>query len=222
MEEAEDCRVWLNGEEIALHASGWFVDPAIVTFSLPHLQTGENSLEIQIPFRQKSNLENIYLLGNFDVLWHEKSPVLSEPGKALQLIDITSQGMPFYIGNLLYHFEFMVEERGGYFVRIPDFRAPLLSVQADGGETRRIAYAPHRASLGTLEKGTHDLTVRLYGNRFNAFGTLHNCSPNYTWYGPDSFRTTGENWSEDYCLRPVGILGAVEIQKKQAVPDRSV
>ena len=54
--------------------------------------------------------------------------------------------------------------------------------------------------------------------RLHGFGTLHNANPNYTWYGPDSFRTTGENWTDGYCLRPVSILAPPEIQKKEEQP----
>ena len=126
--------------------------------------------------------------------------------------------MPFYTGNLMYSFSVDVPETAEYFVRVPAFSAPVLKVWADDREGSLVAFSPHRASLGVMEKGKHTIHICLYGNRFNGFGTLHNANPNYTWYGPDSFRTTGENWTDGYCLRPVGILAAPEIQRKEVQP----
>ena len=46
------------------------------------------------------------------------------------------------------------------------------------------------------------------GNRFNTFGQLHYWEVDKLWYGPDSWRTKGKNWSYEYLLRPAGILSA--------------
>ena len=96
----------------------------------------------------------------------------------------------------------------------------LLSCQlpdrrVDGEKKGLIAYAPHRQSLGMLEKGQHELTVCLYGNRFNSLGALHNAVDNYVWCGPDCHRTTGDAWTEEYRVRPVGIFSPVELQVKE-------
>lgn len=78
-----------------------------------------------------------------------------------------------------------------------------------------IAYAPHRLSLGRLEKGEHELTVCLYGNRFNGFGTLHNANGEYTWYGNDSYRTQGDEWTDSYLVRPVGIRSHILLKRRE-------
>lgn len=139
--------------------------------------------------------------------------MLTEKCKELKIGDITGQGMPFYTGNLDYHFRFHVPERGEYCVQIPEFSAPLLSVCLDGTSKGLIAYAPHSLLLGILSEGEHSLTIRLFGNRHNGFGYLHNCNANFVWYGPAAYRTTGADWTEQYLVRPVGILSAVIIGK---------
>ena len=88
-----------------------------------------------------------------------------------------------------------------------------MAVYVDGHRCGTIAYAPHRSPLGELSKGRHRLTVRLYGNRFNSFGTLHNANDGYVWYGNGSFRTTGDEWTDEYRLRPVGIMSNILIEK---------
>ena len=132
----------------------------------------------------------------------------------ISLGDITRLGMFFYTGNLRYVLRFEVSEEKEYYVQIPDFKAPVLSVEIDGNKRGLIAYAPHRQTLGVLAAGQHELVICLYGNRFNGFGALHNAVENYAWCGPDSYRTTGSAWNENYMVRPAGIMSAVEIQEK--------
>lgn len=218
IEELSACRVWLNGQEADRTVRGYYVDPALSVIDLPALQPGENHLRVEVQFRQKSNLEPLYLLGDFDVVFEDAVPWITEKSPVLSWGDITKQGMPFYTGNLIYSFSVDIPETAEYFVRVPAFSAPVLKVWADDREGSLVAFSPHRASLGVMEKGKHTIHICLYGNRFNGFGTLHNANTNYTWYGPDSFRTTGENWTDGYCLRPVGIMTPPEIQKKEEQP----
>ena len=83
----------------------------------------------------------------------------------------------------------------------------------DGEKKGPIAFSPHRKKIGRLRNGMHQLTVCVYGNRFNGFGTLHNANDNYVWYGPDSYRTEGDDWTDVYRVRETGIMSAVEIWK---------
>ena len=92
-------------------------------------------------------------------------------------------------------------------MEVPHFSAPVLAVHLNGERKGLIAYAPHRLDLGTLGKGTHELEITAYGNRYNAFGTLHNANDEYQWYGPDSYRTTGSQWTIP-TLRAMGVLSA--------------
>lgn len=213
IEEPDSCRIWLNGEEADRRLLGYYVDPSISVVALPNLREGENELKVQVAYHQKTNLENLYLLGDFDVEVNGSSTVIAPARSSLSLGDITRQGMPFYTGNLEYTFFFEAQkEDTEYYVHIPHFKAPLLAVFVDGEKKGLIVWAPHRQKLGRLSKGLHRLTICLYGNRFNGFGTLHNANEKFVWYGPDSFRTAGDDWTEEYLVRKVGILSAVEIE----------
>ena len=211
MEDLEHSRVTLNGESVAMIPVGYYVDPDIQTIALPRLQKGKNDLKLEIDYNQKSGLENIFLLGDFDVDLSGNKAVIREGRKQIEIGDITRQGMPFYTGNLEYTFRFAVEGKNAHYVlRVPHFNAPVLAVFLDGKKMGLIAYAPHQLCLGQIAQGEHELTICLYGNRFNGFGTLHNANDDYTWYGPDSYRTVGDDWTDCYQLRPVGIMAAVE------------
>lgn len=213
IERPENCRIWLNGAVAVTEKVDYYVDPAISVIRLPRLKRGENCLKVEVRYHQKTNLENLYLLGDFGVEFQENRPVIVKKRKELKLGDITGQGMPFYTGNLDFHFRFRVSEKGEYCVQIPEFSSPVLSVCVDGNPRGLIAYAPHSLSLGLLSSGEHNMTIRLFGNRHNGFGYLHNCNANFEWYGPAAYRTTGADWTEQYLVRPVGILSEVMIRK---------
>ena len=86
-----------------------------------------------------------------------------------------------------------------------------MEVFVDGEAKGILAYAPHKINLGAMQKGFHRLEIVVYGNRFNGFGTLHNADDEFKWYGPDSYRTSGSQWTDTYMLRPMGILSAVNV-----------
>lgn len=215
LEEVQACRVWLNGKEADRTVTGIYVDPAISMIRIPELEEGENTLHVQVSYHQKTNLENLFFLGNFHVRLEGIKSVVEAVEKEISIGDITSQGMLFYTGNLEYNFRFCVEEDGEYRMHVPHFCAPLLSCCLDGKKPERITWAPFVCETGRIEKGEHFLKIRLYGNRFNGFGTLHNANDDYIWYGPDSFRTEGDDWTNCYRLCPVGLMAAVEIQRKE-------
>ena len=97
-------------------------------------------------------------------------------------------------------------DEGELIIEVPQFRAPLLSISLDGEEKGKIAFAPYVLSLGWVEKGEHSIDITAYGNRVNAFGAVHNCDDTYFWFGPNAWRTTGNQWSYEYRLKPAGIL----------------
>ena len=208
-----DCKIRLNGEEADMKSIGIYVDGAISVIRLPKLKNGRNELTVEMTFNQKTNIESMYLLGDFGVKLNGNTAVVTDAEKITQFGDITAQGMPFYTGNIDYMFSFEAPEDGEYYVRIPEFKAPVTAVSADDGEKSVIAYSPHRGALGYLKKGTHRIKVRLYGNRFNCFGVLHNADTNFKWLGPKAYRTSGYEWTDNYMVRPVGIMSGIIIEK---------
>ena len=215
LEHPERCRLVFNGEAIPIRVTGWYVDKAIQKIALPPLRKGTNTLELSMPYHQKTNLECLYLLGDFDVLKRPagESAILEKREKK-HLGDLTAQGMPFYSGVCAYSFSFEAREAGSYALRVPKFSAAVLTAHLDGRALGQIAYAPHMLPLGPLSAGSHQLEIRAFIGRHNGFGYLHNCADPYRWYGPDAWRTVGEQWTDDYCLKPAGILSPLEILRE--------
>ncbi|HHX02491.1 MAG TPA: hypothetical protein GX739_07490, partial [Firmicutes bacterium] len=209
MEEPEHATIFVNGEQVEPIVDGYFVDKAIKTLPIPDLIAGKNELLIEIPFGRRTNIEWFYLLGNFGVRVRGAHAMLESPPKVLAFGDWVPQGLAFYAGNVIYRCQFeLAEQIEDAVLEIPHFSAPVIAVTVNGERKGVIAYAPHRLALGTLDKGTHQLELIVYGNRYNAFGTLHNANDQYQWYGPDSYRTTGSQWTDAYLLKEMGVLSA--------------
>ena len=95
-----------------------------------------------------------------------------------------------------------------------DFVGAAATLDIDGCRVANISLPPFSAEK-VLEKGEHEISVTLYGNRFNSFGQLH-CTDLSGWLGPEKWRTEGEKWTYGYRLKPIGIMAEpiIEILEK--------
>ena len=210
MERPENAEIFLNGRQVTAEARGWFADRCIQTVALPPLKEGANQLILKIPFGRKTNLEWCYLLGDFGVTVAGDRAFITERPEKIRFGDVVHQGLPFYTGNITYQLKASIPaDQEQVILQVPHFSGSVMSVSVDGAEKGVIAYAPHKLRLGPLKAGCHRICVTVYGNRFNAFGTIHNANDEYRWYGPDAYRTGGTQWSDSYLLKPNGILSPV-------------
>jgi hypothetical protein len=210
LEDAGAAEVRLDDQVVPRDVTGWWVDQSIQTIWLPPLPVGVHELVITRPFGASTALEWCYLLGDFGVEVRGRHSRIVAPPHELAFGDWTRQGLPFYGGNVTYHCT--IEGDGGPLaLRVPKFKAPVLSVAMDGRRAGTIAFAPFQLDLGALAPGTHTLAITAYGNRVNTFGALHNANERTTWYGPPAWRTTGDDWAYEYQLRPMGILAAPQL-----------
>ena len=213
LENAAVTKVTLNGEA-AGETQGWYVDKCMGRVKLPDIKAGNNILELILPYGKKVDAEACFLLGDFSVNVKGTCCTLGEPVKTLGFGDICHQGLPFYGGNLTYHLE--LETTGNadsISIAVSSYRFMLLKAAVDGIDRGVIAFSPYRLVIDGLEAGRHKLDLTAYGCRINTFGQLHNNQrhDNYTWWGPNSWRSEGPQWSYEYCFWPQGILKSPEI-----------
>lgn len=210
LEDAEHTQVHLNGVPISGETDGWFVDEDIRTLPLPALDIGENILEVTVPIGRRTNLENFYLLGDFGVRVNGTLKTITAPVRRLGFGDIVSQGLPFYTGNLLYKFQVQTT-KPGLTIRAPRYCGGLIKVFVDGVDRGNIIYSPYTLHLPEIEAGTHEVTLRLYGTRYNGFAQLHHVQGVYFYQSPNSWRSEGDLWCYEYQFKPAGILKSPEI-----------
>jgi len=213
LEDASTIDMVFNGSTVTYDElkSDWWVDEDIRTVELPSgaIKRGINELLLSYDFSLLTNLERIYILGDFGVKVHGESSIPTDLDVSnLKFGDWTTQGLPFYAGNVTYQFTFylspenFVDEsilvqngtisqsrsKQRIALEVPSFTGPLLAVDRNGQRAGRSAFEPkilELGELGELEQGEHELSITSFGNRFNAFGTVHLPKGVTSWCGPN-------------------------------------
>jgi len=194
----------LNGKEIKLADKGWYFDKSIRKYELPQISEGENILYVRVPFGKSISLENMFVLGDFNVHLEGAEATILPKTTKIAFGSITNQGMPFYGGNITYHTELTTEECD-LIVNTSGYKGALVKVYVDGEDAGIIAYSPYELKIPALSRGKHKIDIKLFGNRYNTFAALHNCG-SITWAGPGMWYSKGDNWSYEYCLKDTGIM----------------
>lgn len=208
LEEPEYYRGTLNGEEISMEPVGHYVDKALRTIALPKLREGENELVLHLRYGNASNLEWMYLLGDFGVRLSGAYKELIRKPCRLYWGDYTRQGYPFYTGNMVYSFEIYCEKKADWSIQIPYYAGAAVKISLDGESEKMAALLPYQGIFEQLEKGNHKISITCLGHRYNGFGQLHMIGDDLVWMGPDSWRTESESWTEEYQVKPMGVLSA--------------
>lgn len=210
LENAENTKIILNGTTISNSPCGYYVDEKISKIQLPELMSGQQTLELIMPFGLRTQTENCFILGEFGVDVHGSKAIIREKVKTLFYGDIVSMGLPFYGGNVVYHID-VTNSSNVIKVRVPQYRGALIGVEIDGKRAGTIITAPYECIIKNITKGKHRISLILFGNRVNTFGALHNSNENWWWFGPDAWRTFGDEFSYEYQLHKTGIMTAPEI-----------
>ncbi len=203
--------ITLNGHEVATDAeAGWWVDPAIRIIPLDSsaLKKGKNALEATLDFRCDDNLEAMYLLGEFGVKPGKKNCAIT-PLPTLGVGDWRTQGLPFYGGAVVYRYKTTLTPKKGerVFLSAPDFEGAAIHVLVNGNDAGYLSWPPYALDITShLGEPPAEITLTLFGSRRNCFGPLHQKTETPHAVGPGNFVTEGKDWTDDYALRPCGLL----------------
>ena len=212
LEKAESVEIAVNGCPVDNASVGWFVDESIKKVQLPDLPAGDSVIELTLPFGRRSNVEWCYLLGDFGVRVQGAEKTVIPPVRRLGFGDWSTQGLPFYCGNVTYKIPVRVE-KDTLTIRVPQYRGSVLGMEMDGVRQGDMAYAPYEYTFTNLQPGEHEVGITVYGNRVNGFGCVHNCDDSTSWFGPDCWRSEGVRWCYEYRLRKSGLLVSPQIEK---------
>ena len=207
LEGIDRTAVRFNGDEVDMTDVGYYVDKSIRKISLPKIKKGENLLEMKIKIicSNIKGAESCYLLGNFGVRVKGSEARIVEMDNNVDFVSTKELEMPFYGGNLIYESHVTLDEDCRLTVKLPEYKGALVRVYLDGEDMGYVCFAPYTLELGVVKKGGHKLSFKLYGNRYNTFGSLHYKKEKIgelpaMWQPDPPFETHG------YLLRDVGIL----------------
>lgn len=205
LETAEDSIILFDGNPVEIKIDGYFTDKFIKTVPLPTITAGKHTITVTQPISERTFTEASFLIGSFGVRVNGTQKTLIALPDKLSFGSITNQALPFYGANVTYSCEFTADEDCVARLHANDYRGALLSVKCDGEDCGKIVYAPYNVEV-PVKKGKHTFEITLFASRINCFGSLHNADPRWSWWGPSSWFTTGDGWSYEYQLRPVGIM----------------
>ena len=190
IERPDEVRIYVDDCLVQNTPDGWWVDEAIRVIPLPYLARGEHSITLEHQYGPLTNLERIYLLGDFGVSVHGRNArIVSVDNRRLTWGDLSRQGYAFYTGNVHYHCSMVINDAEPTALRVARYTGPTVSIDVDGKRTGLIIHEPYAIKLDDLDQGVHQVEVVMYGNRYNAFGELHLVPGKTNWIGADMWRT---------------------------------
>lgn len=210
LEDAASAVIEFNDEKVDNTITGNYIDIKIFKVNLPAIRKGKNNLTVTLPLGERTNTENMFILGRFGVRASGRNAVITPYPEKICFGDLTSQGFPFYGGNITYRFK-AKPVNGKLAITANHYRGALIDVKVDGRQAGSIIYPPYTLTVNTDGDGEKDVEMTLYIHRYNTFGPVHLSDTALRWHGPGAWRSEGDSWSYEYKLRPTGILTAPRI-----------
>ncbi len=204
----------------------FWVDDCFKRMPIPAgtLRVGRNVVTIDVTFMRTTNIEAIYLVGDFGVRLDGRLRTLVAPPTVIGCDNYAAYDLPFFTGNMTYHLtpELYKDILGAdaadadRIVLTPAaFTGGCAKVEALG-KTTVLGWDPYEADITEAYRQNAPIDVTVEGVRTNVFGPLHEVAKPAGHCGPGNFVTGGENWTDNYSLLPSGLRGMVfKAQKKQ-------
>lgn len=193
----------------------FWVDDCFKNMAIPKsaLKLGTNVVTAETDFMRTTNLEALYLIGDFGVTLDGHTRTLTARPNVTRLDNLDTIAMPFYTGEITYritpeHYASLSFSDVDRVKLCPTaFIGGLVRVQAEGMEEQRLVWDPYEADVTEAVRAHKDILVTVVGTRRNVFGPLH-FAPRFDGaYGPGHFVTGGDAWTDDYALIDSGLHG---------------
>ena len=208
----------ING--VALHnedINDFWIDDCFKKMLIPAdaLKLGRNEVTIDVTFKRTTNIEALYLVGDFGVKLDGRARTLVSLPEKIGCDNYAAYDMPFFTGNLT--FTLTAEDYLpvlGEAVQTADriaftpkeFTAACIQVTA-AGKTTVIGWEPYEADVTEAVRKGLPISVTVESTRTNVFGPLHEVAKPAGLCSPGNFVTTGDQWTDDYSLLKSGLRG---------------
>ncbi|MBR6771958.1 MAG: hypothetical protein IKM29_01055 [Clostridia bacterium] len=225
-ERPEFNRYAINGVKLEpLGINEFWIDDCFKKMPVPAsaLRVGINEVTVTVDFMRTTNVEAIYLVGDFGVKLNGKDrTIVSLPDK-IGCLDYPNYNLPFYTGALTYRLTPEMYANVLSDVNAAD-RIVLSPVSHTGGcvkvsfngKTEILGWDPYEADVTEAILRKLPIDVTIVGTRRNVFGPLHQLPAIVGAYGPGNFVTSGSEWTDNYSLISSGLRGiALKLQKKK-------
>ena len=171
------------------------------------LQTGRNEVMIRVHFKRTTNVEALYLIGNFGVHIQGRQRTLTSLPDRIGCDNLEIYGLPFFTGGVTYYLQ-----ADAYKELTEDADRVLLSPLGWNGGCVKVGetvlgWEPYEADITEVCRAGQPVGVTVIGTRRNVFGPLHQIPKLAASYGPANFVTEGKEWTDEYSLLDSGLRG---------------
>jgi len=197
LEEPGNFSVEINGQPLDLSSSEPWLDIAFRRIRIPEKipRVGKNEIVLKTRYAENSNIEAIYLLGEFGVLLDGTRRSLVPLAGKIESGDLCQQGFPFYSGAVTYSLPIPANTKR---LRLPGLVAACAKVNG-----QVLGWDPFEADVSGCA-GKVDVEVVL--TRRNTFGPLHDVLDPRPGIGPVNFVTEGDEFSAECILIESGLV----------------
>ena len=216
-ERPENLHYRLNGHDLAVpDCHDFWIDDCFKCMQLPRtlLKVGRNTVSYTVDFMRTTNLEALYLIGDFGVCLDGHRRTLTTLPERIGNLNLESYRLPFYTGEVTYLFSpetyahLDLSGAGHVYLSPTAFTGALVKVAAEGEDGEQLLlWDPYEADVTDAVRAKQTIAVTVVGTRHNVFGPLHLVPAIQGAYGPGSFLTSGSEWSNDYVLTDSALCG---------------
>ncbi|MHB9023486.1 MAG: glycosyl hydrolase [Armatimonadota bacterium] len=184
-----------NGRPLAVAKDDWWLDHQFIAYAVDELAPGQHTIDCQVRwsppkvpgtmrfFKDGVELENCYLVGDFNVMRQRGRWVLAPPS-ALPgdpAADLVKAGLPFYAGTLRYTTRLTlpaVAPGRRYLLRFPRPNGEGVRLSVNGKAVRDLWCDPFTADCTAyLRPGENEIRADLFTSLGNVLGLLHHRKP---------------------------------------------
>ncbi|MFC1509624.1 glycosyl hydrolase [Candidatus Omnitrophota bacterium] len=223
VESADRFTIEINGVQVESSPGKWHIDRNIQAFDIhEHVTAGTNTIKASTDFLWDTEIEDIYLVGDFAVGTEQDGfPIIAEP-ETLEAGNWVEQGYPFYSGSMIYKMEFELDstEQVRYEIDLTGAKGSTFFVVVNETEVGEVPFSPFRGDItGALKEGTNTIEIEVISTLRNTLGPLHHVEgDNLDWTGPEQFiestltdeqariTNTTTTWNDSYHFATYGLL----------------
>jgi hypothetical protein len=217
IENSVQYKIYLDNSPVKNKPRGYYLDKSFDMVPLGKIPAGRHSVTLNIDYLETTELENIYIAGNFCVTPDRK---LIRMHSVFRQGDWTTQGLLHYPGNLTYCQSFQLEKtEEKLFLDTGEFSGTCVQVCLNG-HCFDIPWKANRRTEITefCRTGKNKLEIEVFGSPRNMMGPFHLSGKRPAFCNGKCFMPDESNFDPEYHVVPYGLLGDTLIYK-ECIPD---
>jgi len=189
---------------------GYWIDKSFRKINISkHIVGGENIVELEGEITIYTEIESIYVIGDFAVKRiSDGGFILTAEKTMVNVENLTEEGYMFYAGKILLKKKFNLDTDNRVFLEIDELNAIIAEIYINNMHVGEIFKHPYRLEITNyIKRGENEINIILVNSLRNLLGPHHHKSKEPLSVGPKTFEDI-LNWTDKYYFVPFGIKNA--------------